>query len=104
MEKNDSVIKGAKLLLEGAKMLQTPCPQCKTPIYELKNKKLICTLCNQYLIREGEIKKEEPNSIFKLSPVRSKIKQLSNNLDEETDPKKIIELSKLIKELEKIDS
>ena len=54
-DKEDQLIKKmAKLLQEGATMLDKVCPQCNTLIYRLPNKKIICPSCNREIIIQKE--------------------------------------------------
>ena len=103
--------KGAKLLLEGAKMLATPCPICHNPIYQLQNSQLICVKCNRMveIVSKAPTKTptqlEIPRQIVankENTAINLKIDQLTKQLLEETDPKKIIEIAETIKKLEQI--
>jgi len=106
---NDSVKLGAKLLLEGAKMLNTPCPICRSPIYQLRDQKLYCTTCVKEVVRENA---SEPNIMdtnqvsadISKDPIAAKIAQLSSMLDKENDPAKIVEIADTIKKLQQIQN
>ena len=104
---NDSVKLGAKLLLEGAKMLNTPCPICRNPIYQLRDQRLYCVTCVKEVVRENtaESKTGDTTQISNdtsMDPIAAKIAQLSSMLDKENDPLKIVEIADTIKKLQQI--
>ena len=106
---SDSVKLGAKLLLEGAKMLNTPCPICRNPIYQLRDQRLYCTTCVKEVVRENSsesntIDLEEASKESDKDPITAKIAQLSSMLDKETDPSKIVEIADTIKKLQQIQN
>ncbi|TFG19352.1 MAG: hypothetical protein EU530_06510 [Promethearchaeota archaeon] len=69
-DKDKLVKKMAKLLQEGATMLNYTCPKCNTLIYRLPNKKIICPSCNSEII----IQKEDSSvQKFTNTPTDSKI-------------------------------
>ncbi|MBN2154951.1 MAG: hypothetical protein JW776_02780 [Candidatus Lokiarchaeota archaeon] len=58
MQKDEDMLikKMAKLLREGATMLDKTCPKCGTLIYRLPNKKIICPSCNSEIVIQKESK------------------------------------------------
>jgi len=72
MQNNEDqlVKKMAKLLQEGATMLNKTCPKCNTLIYRLPNKKIICPSCNSEII----IQKED-------SPIQDSINTSTDSMD-----------------------
>ncbi len=99
-EESKALKRAAKLLLEGAVMLRESCPRCVSPLYRMRDGTLYCSSCDQRVVREEETKtKKEPKSS---SPIQTKIDKLASELEETTDPKRIIEISETIRSLEKI--
>ncbi|RMG37580.1 MAG: hypothetical protein D6732_06495 [Methanobacteriota archaeon] len=112
---DESLQRGAKLLLEGATLGMEHCPQCKMPIYILRDKTMYCATCDVKLVKEEDLNKENEEKT-ELHPVQhgkqtrnssksliqAKIDQLSEQLQHENDPDKMIELAETIKKLEKI--
>ncbi len=109
----ESLQRGAKLLLEGATLGMEHCPQCKMPIYILRDKTLYCATCDVKLVKEEDLKKKDndekvradnkkPTKRKTASPIQAKIDQLAKQLEEETDPEKMVELAETIKKLENI--
>lgn len=112
---DESLQRGAKLLLEGATLGMDHCPQCKMPIYILRDKTMYCATCDVKLVKEEDLNKEEPQGsdlqpvqhkntgrTSSKSPIQAKIDQLSEQLQSETDPNKMIEIAETIKKLERI--
>ncbi len=107
-----SLQRGAKLLLEGATLAMDHCPQCKMPIYILRDKTLYCATCDVKLVREKEPEQgndpssKDSNTEKKVkvaqSPIQEKIDSLAEQLKHETDPERMVELAETIKRLEKI--
>ena len=69
-DEDQLVKKMAKLLQEGATMLNKTCPKCNTLIYRLPNKKIICPSCNSEII----IQKED-------SPIQDSINTSTDSMD-----------------------
>ena len=100
---DDKLIKKmAKLLREGATMLDKSCPNCGTLIYRLPNKKIICPSCNSEIIIQKDSSASKnvsqlPNSMSKIShdfqPVLNnlylKLGELNHALQDESDFAKI---------------
>jgi UPF0148 protein len=116
-DEDQLIKKMAKLLQEGATMLDKTCPKCNSLIYRLPNKKIICPSCNSEIIIQKEpssvekIQKNSPNSKeFKfedlLRTVLSKMDVLNKKLQDEIDygqmDKIITIINKLLSVYEKI--
>ena len=96
---DDQLIKKmAKLLREGATMLNKSCPKCGTLIYRLPNKKIICPSCNSEIIIQKDSPASEtvhqvPNSTSGISldfqPILNnlylKLGELNHALQDESD-------------------
>ncbi|MCE7735765.1 MAG: hypothetical protein GPJ54_12860 [Candidatus Heimdallarchaeota archaeon] len=101
----DYVQRAAKLLLNGATMLHTKCPNCKDPIYKLRDDTYTCATCDQSVIFQS-IQTPSINNQQSLTnddPVQIKITQLSQQLDSATDPDEILKLATLIKKLQALE-
>lgn len=91
----------AKLLKEGATMLDKTCPKCGTLIYRLPDKKIICPSCGSEIIIQKDTPKnnvqissqQESTSIYNFVPLMeticSKIDQYRKILHDESDIEKI---------------
>ena len=108
-DKDEQLIKKmAKLLQEGATMLDKVCPECNTLIYRLPNKMIICPSCNREIIIQKQnsshdrIPSQEKPITHNFSVIKdivfSKIELLGQTLHSERD---IYQVEKLITILEK---
>ncbi len=104
------VKKMAKLLQEGATMLNYTCPKCNTLIYRLPNKKIICPSCNSEIIIQKENSSEQNSTnistdskIYNFEElsrtILSKIDVLNKKLQDEVD---YSQLDKILTILEKL--
>jgi UPF0148 protein len=93
----------AELLRNGATMLSKSCPECATPLFELKSGEIICANCQRrvVIVPEGEEKIAEAG--IQLESVEKvlieKLVSLSKVISEESDPKTLLSLSELLKSL-----
>ena len=109
--KDDQLIKEmAKLLREGATMLDKTCPKCNTLIYRLTSGKIICPSCNSEIIIQKESSPVPISKIDELNPknhdftlvlnsIYNQITSLSSDLNQESDIKKIQKVLDLISRL-----
>ena len=100
---DDQLIKRmAKLLREGATMLDKSCPECGTLIYRLPDNRIICPSCNREIIiqKDSTVQKEtsnhsqiRSNGSHTVQPILDtlnfKLIELSSILRKELDFKKI---------------
>ncbi len=103
---DNAVERAAQLLLNGATMLHIVCPNCKDPIYKLRDGSFQCATCMKTVIFEddqnvnhtakNELKPETSD------PIKHKISQLAMKLDKSTDPDEILHLAELIKKLQSL--
>ena len=103
---DDAVERAAKLLLNGASMLHIVCPNCKDPIYKLRDGTLQCPTCMKNVIFESEQNKQQLKKSDKINinndPVENKISQLAVKLENSTDSDEILHLATLIKKLQSL--
>lgn len=101
---DNAVERAAKLLLNGAAMLHIVCPNCKDPIYKLRDGSFQCATCMKTVIFESSQNVNdnvEPKLIKQTSdPIKDKISQLAQKLEKSTDPDEILHLAELIKKLQ----
>lgn len=103
MSDKDSIHRAAKLLLDGATMLNISCPHCKNPIYRLKNGDMRCANCDKKVIHESQATDySSPSQSRSNQAIEEKIDQLTQQLHDENDPDKIIKLAETIKKLKEI--
>jgi UPF0148 protein len=103
-DKDDLLIKKmAKLLKEGATMLDKSCPKCGTLIYRLPNKKIICPSCNSEIIIQKEKKKTSTPVISSkddfsgiLKTLYTKIVALNQQLEQQYDVYQVEKLLQII--------
>jgi len=109
-DEDQLVKKMAKLLQEGATMLNKTCPKCNTLIYRLPNKKIICPSCNSEIIIQKEDSPIQDSSntspVSKkhnfeelLRTILSKIDVLNKKLQDEVD---YSQMDKILAILEKL--
>ncbi len=105
---NNSLEKGAEILLKGGTMLQIACPVCKDPVYKLKEGSMFCVTCDRVVIYENHIDSNKNRvqdkriSVSGINPIQKKIEQLSIQLENETDHSKIIQLAQTIRKLQQL--
>ncbi|MCH8908903.1 MAG: hypothetical protein IH840_17600 [Candidatus Heimdallarchaeota archaeon] len=100
----DAYQRGAELLLKGAIMLRTACPNCNDPIYKLRDGRLFCATCNTSVIvvDDSEVDRINDSEPEEHDPITKKIAGLSKQLELETNPEKILELAETIRKLQQI--
>ena len=103
MEDSEALERAAKLLLDGAVMLRESCPVCVNPLYKKRDGSLYCSKCDKKVVKEEDLQQEKSaSSLETSSPIQSKIDALSTELQNTDDPERIVELSEMIRKLEKI--
>ena len=93
----------ADLLREGATMLSRSCPECGTPLFQLKNEDIICANCQRrvVIVPEGEEATAEAGlqleSVEKI--IVEKLVKLGQLMSQETDPEALKAHSELMDSL-----
>lgn len=80
-----------ELLRKGARMLSESCPECNTPIFQLKDGSLYCAMCDKQVVvvpADADTDAIERQNRLE-DTINKKIKQVQDQLDEEMDPEKI---------------
>lgn len=94
----------AELLRSGAKMLSYSCPECGSPLFQLKSGEIWCANCHKRVIiipeTEGEVTetKEVLWEVLERNLI-AKISSINGLLLAESDPQKVKELSDVISSL-----
>ena len=93
----------ADLLREGATMLSRSCPECGTPLFQLKNEDIVCANCQRrvVIVPEGEEATVEAGlqleSVAKV--IVEKLVKLGQLMSQETDPEALKTHSELMDSL-----
>jgi UPF0148 protein len=85
----------ADMLRQGAKMLSMSCPECGTPLFQLKTGEIFCPHEKREvkIVKEGEDVEQMKQDATLEQTLRSKLKLLQQRLDASTDPSEIRELA-----------
>ena len=93
----------AELLRSGAKMLSESCPECGTPLFQLKSEDIVCANCQRrvVIVPEGEETTVEAGMRLESleTTIYQKLVSLGEVLAEETEPSRIKDLSEVINSL-----
>jgi UPF0148 protein len=88
----------AELLRKGAKMLGDSCPECSTPLFQLKSGEVICPTCQRpvkYVSKDQNVIEATQQSSLETT-LTKKINEIQNMLEKESDIYKIKELSETL--------
>lgn len=102
---DENVSKMAEMLLAGGKMLSKHCPECGSPLFELRGKTL-CPVCSE----KEESKEEKPGKIVEPEPRKpprdrlervllKKLDELAGELEKEANPRSMSEILELMKSI-----
>ena len=101
-----SMKKMGELLRQGARMLGDTCPECGTPLFQLRSGETICPMCNRqvkYVKGDADPHAEAHKEKLEAS-LRKKIEEVQTRLLEANDPVQISDLSDtLMKLMETLD-
>ncbi len=101
-----SIKKMGELLRQGARMLSDTCPECGTPLFQLRNGDTICPMCNRpvrYVKGDFDPQAEAHRERLEES-LRKKIDEVQKRLEEADDPALMVELTDtLVKLMEALD-
>ena len=94
----------AELLRSGARMLSYSCPQCGSPLFQLKSGEIWCANCHKRVIvvPETEGESAEAKEILWESLEQNlvnKVSAINKVISTESDPGKVKELSEVISSL-----
>jgi UPF0148 protein len=88
----------AEMLRKGAKMLSLSCPECGSPLFQLKNGETHCLKCKREvkIMKEGETPESASLQGSLEKTITRKISLIQRELDEETDPAGIRDLTETL--------
>jgi len=88
----------AELLRQGAKMLDMHCPECGTPLFQLKTGEIICPQEKREvkIMKDGEDPEKARQEASIEKTLQSKLRLLQGRLDASMDPTEIRELTQTI--------
>ena len=101
-----SVKKMGELLRQGARMLSDTCPECGTPLFQLRNGDTICPMCNRPVkyVKGDAAPEAEAHKERLEESLRKKIDEVQARLEEADDPALMVELTDtLMKLMEALD-
>ncbi|MEM1548942.1 MAG: Sjogren's syndrome/scleroderma autoantigen 1 family protein [Candidatus Methanomethylicia archaeon] len=80
MSDDEKIKEMANLLKEGAKMLSYICPECKVPLFQLKNGVIICPSCKRRAVFSDADVSATPSEEVKKFEIKSKENVFYDNL------------------------
>jgi UPF0148 protein len=88
----------AALLRKGAKMLSISCPECSSPLFQLKTGEIFCPSCKREvkIVKEGEDVEKDVLWAEMEKTLAGKLPMIRRQLESETDPERVRELSETI--------
>ncbi len=91
----------AEMLRKGAKMLSYSCPECGTPLFQLKSGEIWCTKCQRRVVIVGEGEDESAATTELLwesleQNIVEKLSSMNNLLSVEADPAKVRDLAEAV--------
>lgn len=108
---NDDAKKMAKLLHQGATMLDSYCPQCGKILFKLSNGQIFCPICEREIKYEQKDNanshshqtQDSSSNVHKVSISRKKSEDNHDLTYSDINNRISIQISKLLKKLETID-
>jgi UPF0148 protein len=93
----------ADLLREGATMLSRSCPECATPLFQLKSGDIVCANCQRRVVIVPEGEEATAEAGVRLESVEKviveKLVTLGEAMSQESDPEALRSLSELLDSL-----
>lgn len=93
----------AELLRTGAKMLDKSCPECSSPLFQLKSGEIWCGNCQRRVVIVQEGKETAAETGFQLNSLEktlmAKVSSLTMRLAAEEEPEKLKEITEVINSL-----
>jgi UPF0148 protein len=88
----------AEMLRQGAKMLSMSCPECGTPLFQLKTGEIFCPHEKREvkIMKEGESAEKMKQDATLEQTLQSKLNLLQQRLEASIDPSEIRELTQTI--------
>jgi UPF0148 protein len=98
----------AELLKQGARMLGQSCPECGTPLFQLKSGETVCPMCKRPVkfIEEGTDEESVAQQGSLEATLKAKLNEVQGKLESEDDTEKMGKLTdtliKLLDALERV--
>ena len=93
----------ADLLRKGATMLSRSCPECGTPLFQLKSGDIVCAKCQRRVVIVPEGEEATAEAGVRLESVETviveKLVKLGQTMSQESDPEALRPLSDLMNSL-----
>ena len=93
----------ADLLRQGATMLSRSCPECGTPLFQLKSGDIVCANCQRRVVIVPEGEEATAEAGVRLESVETviveKLVKLGQTMSQESDPEALKSLSELMDSL-----
>ena len=93
----------ADLLREGATMLSRSCPECGTPLFQIKSGDIVCAKCKRRVVIVPEGEEATAEAGMRLESVEKviveKLVTLGQAMSQESDPEVLRSLSELMDSL-----
>lgn len=93
----------ADLLRKGATMLSRSCPECGTPLFQLKSGDIVCANCQRRVVIVPEGEEATAEAGVRLESVETviveKLVKLGQTMSQESDPEALRSLSELMDSL-----
>jgi UPF0148 protein len=88
----------AALLRKGAKMLSINCPECSSPLFQLKTGEILCPSCRREVkvLEAGEDAEKVTLSIGLERTLTAKLQLIQRRLEAEEDPERIKSLTETL--------
>lgn len=88
----------AEMLRQGATMLSMHCPECGTPLFQLKTGEIFCPHEKREvkIVKDGEDPERAKQEASIEKTLQTKLRLLQGRLDASTDPAEIRELTQTI--------
>ena len=95
-----------RLLLQGATLLDIPCPACSSPLFKLKSGELYCSNCQKRVVRAEEAPKVSQNAVIDSlnQTICRKLMELNELITKEEDQERLgVYLKNLVSWLEALE-
>jgi len=88
----------ANLLKKGAKMLEVNCPECSSPLFQLKTGEIICPSCKREVkvVGAGEDAGKITLNVSLEATLTAKLRLIQRRLEAEEDPERIRSLTETL--------
>lgn len=106
VSEDEGVKRMTRLLLQGATLLDIPCPACGSPLFKLKSGELYCPNCQKRVVRAEEAPKASQNAVIDSlnQTICRKLMELNELITKEEDQERLgVYLKNLVSWLEALE-